>query len=52
MGDKKICISSGHLPETPCHDFLQKIGDSDKEGYKFRTPDLKTKREATSIGKS
>jgi hypothetical protein len=27
--------------ETPSHDFLQKVWDSGKEGYKCRTPDLK-----------
>jgi hypothetical protein len=30
-----------HLPETPSHDSLQKVWDSGKLGYKFRTPDLK-----------
>jgi len=27
--------------ETPSYDFLQKVWDSGKEGYKSRTPDLK-----------
>jgi len=43
----------GHLPEIPFHNFLQKVWDPGKQGYQFRTPDLKkTKQEGTPKGKS
>jgi len=42
-----------HLPETPTHDFLQKVSDSGREDYKIGTPDLKrTKPAGPPKGKS
>jgi hypothetical protein len=34
----------GHLKDIPCHDSLQKVWNSGKGGYRFRTSDLKIGR--------